>query len=85
VYVVGADATAAVRPVEVSLTQGDVAIVSGGVQASEPVVIDGQNELKPGAKVVAREAGAPYGSGKGDAASARAGQGGTGTVAEPDP
>jgi len=83
VYVVGPDQGAEVRPVEVSLIQGDQAILSRGLQPDEQVVIDGQNQLRPGAKVVAREAGQPAGAEKEDAASARAGRSGSSTVAQP--
>ena len=83
VYVVGPDQGAEVRPVEVSLIQGDQAILSRGLQPDEQVVIDGQNQLRPGAKVVAREAGQPAGAEKEDAASSRAGRSGSSTVAQP--
>jgi multidrug efflux system membrane fusion protein len=59
VYVVGADGTAAVRPVTVATTQGDVALLAKGVAEGEQVVVDGQNQLRPGAKVAPRTAGAP--------------------------
>jgi multidrug efflux system membrane fusion protein len=58
VYVVGADASVSPRPVEIASTQGDVAIVGKGLQEGEQVVVDGQGQLRPGAKVAAREAGA---------------------------
>jgi multidrug efflux system membrane fusion protein len=57
VYVVGADGTVAPRPVDVELTQGDVALVAKGVADGERVVVDGQNQLRPGAKVAVREQG----------------------------
>jgi len=83
VYVAGADASALLRPVEVSLIQGDLAILSRGVEPDEQVVVDGQNQLRPGVKVVAREAGRPAAAGKEAAANARSGQGSSRTVAEP--
>jgi multidrug efflux system membrane fusion protein len=51
VYVVGADMTAQVRPVEVQALEGDEAIIAKGLEVDEPVVIDGQSRLKPGSKV----------------------------------
>jgi multidrug efflux system membrane fusion protein len=57
VYVVGADATVAPRPVDVEFTQGDIALVAKGVADGERVVVDGQNQLRPGAKVAVREQG----------------------------
>ena len=51
VFVVDADKTVAVRPVTVSRTRGDEAIVVKGVVAGETVVTDGQLRLLPGSKV----------------------------------
>ena len=51
VYVVGADSTAQMRPVTVALTNDDVAVIEKGVQPGEQVVIEGQNQLRPGGKV----------------------------------
>jgi membrane fusion protein, multidrug efflux system len=57
VYVVGPDDTAQPRKVEVDLTQGDLVSLARGLQAGEVVVIDGANQLRPGAKVAPRQAG----------------------------
>jgi multidrug efflux system membrane fusion protein len=54
-YVVAADDTVSVRPLEVDSTQGDTAILLKGLQPGERVVTDGQNQLRPGAKIQARE------------------------------
>jgi membrane fusion protein, multidrug efflux system len=51
VYVVGADRTAQVRPVEVSRQSGEEIIIAKGLTAGEEVVIDGQLRLTPGAQV----------------------------------
>ncbi len=62
VYVIGSDSTVQLRPVELAGTQRDVAMVQSGVSEGERVVVDGQNQLRPGSHVVAREqqaAGAP--------------------------
>ena len=55
VYVVGNDGAAAPRPVELGVTQGDLAVVAKGLAEGERVVVDGQNQLRPGAKVAMRE------------------------------
>jgi multidrug efflux system membrane fusion protein len=55
-YVVGADDTVSVRAVEVESTQGDTAILANGLQPGERVVSDGQNQLRAGSKIQAREA-----------------------------
>lgn len=76
VYVVTASQTAEMRPVVVDLTQGDVSIIKSGLKAGEQVVIEGQAQLRPGAKVSPRPAttkGAPPGA---SASSAPAASGG---------
>jgi membrane fusion protein, multidrug efflux system len=66
VYVIGDDSTASVRPVVIEITQGDQTILTSGLQPGERVVVDGQNQIRPGSKVSARGAegpAAPAGSG----------------------
>jgi multidrug efflux system membrane fusion protein len=53
-YVVGAGDVAESRPVTVELIEGDQAIISRGLAPGDAVVIEGQNQLRPGAKVVPR-------------------------------
>ncbi len=50
-YVAAADKTAQMRPIEIDATVGEVSIVAKGLQPGEQVVIDGQNQLRPGAKI----------------------------------
>ena len=57
VYVIGSDSTVAQRPIDLGVTQGDVAIVVKGLQEGERVVVDGQNQLRPGSRVATREPG----------------------------
>jgi len=59
VFMVKADNTVEVRPVQVALTEGDNSAISGGLQSGERVVTEGQARLKQGAAV--REAAAPAG------------------------
>jgi multidrug efflux system membrane fusion protein len=54
VYVVSQENVVSSRPVEVSLVQGETAIVAKGLSVGETIVIDGQSQLKPGAKVSPR-------------------------------
>jgi len=54
VYVVGADETAQSRPVTIDVLEGDQALVGKGLAPGEMVVIEGQNQLRPGAKTVSR-------------------------------
>jgi multidrug efflux system membrane fusion protein len=51
VYVVNPDNTVAVRNVQLDAVQGAVTIVTQGVQPGDRVVVDGQNQLRVGAKV----------------------------------
>jgi multidrug efflux system membrane fusion protein len=55
-YVVRPDQTVEPRPIEVELTQGDVAAVARGLSPGEVVVADGAAALRPGAKVAPRPA-----------------------------
>lgn len=73
-YVVGADTTVEVRPVTVTRTWRNFSVISGGVEAGETVVIDGQARLSPGAKATIRASAAD---------SARAGAATSGAGAHP--
>ena len=55
-YVVKADKTAEVRPVTVSLAQGNLSAIGQGLAEGEVVVTDGQDKLKAGMKVDATAA-----------------------------
>jgi len=54
VYVVLPDQTAALRPVQVETVQDQWAVLTKGVVAGDQVVVEGQNQLRPGAKVALR-------------------------------
>jgi multidrug efflux system membrane fusion protein len=65
VYLAGADGKAALAPVTVDRIEGEDAIVAqgeGGLAAGAPVVVEGQNQLRPGASLQVRPA---QGKGKG--------------------
>ena len=51
VYVVKADSTVDMRPVEVELTEGDQTAIQKGVAPGEVVVVEGVDKLQPGSKV----------------------------------
>lgn len=51
VYVVKPDKTVEVRPVNIAITEGDVAQIASGVAPNEIVVTDGQDKLQPGSHV----------------------------------
>jgi membrane fusion protein, multidrug efflux system len=57
-YVVGADNSASMQPVTVSLEQDGKDIITRGIAAGTRVVVDGQFRLKPGVKVVEAKAAA---------------------------
>lgn len=56
VYVVDRQQTAQMRPVQVARREGPVALIAQGLEAGEPVVVDGQSRLQPGSKVQASTA-----------------------------
>jgi membrane fusion protein, multidrug efflux system len=56
VYVVGADATAAMRPLTVGAAEADKVAVLAGLEAGERVVVEGADRLREGTKVKATEA-----------------------------
>jgi len=69
VYVVTPDQTAVLRTVEVETVQDQWAVISKGIQAGDQVVVEGQNQLRPGAKVALRPSVAGAASAGGGAAS----------------
>ena len=56
VYVASPDNTAAVRPVQVDFSEGNLSVIREGLSAGEQVVVDGQDKLQQGSRV------APHGS-----------------------
>ena len=56
-YVIQPDQTVQPRPIEVEITEGDLAVIARGLTEGEHVVADGQNQLRAGAKVAPRAAG----------------------------
>jgi membrane fusion protein, multidrug efflux system len=56
-YVVQNDQTVQPRPVQIDLQQGEEAVVGKGVNVGDTVVTEGQNQLRPGSKVAARQSG----------------------------
>jgi multidrug efflux system membrane fusion protein len=85
-YVVSATSTSEMRPIVVDTIQGDLAVVKSGLAVGEQVVVDGQSQLRPGAKVAPRplsSAGSAAGGAPATSASAstggRRGHGGQGT------
>ena len=55
VFVVKPDSTLDLRPVKPGQAHGDETVISEGVKPGEMVVVSGQLQLSPGAKVVAKE------------------------------
>lgn len=71
-YVVGPGDTAQVKPLDVLATQGDIAVVKSGVAPGDRVVIEGQAQIRPGARVAPK----PASSGGSGGEPARPGGGG---------
>jgi membrane fusion protein, multidrug efflux system len=57
-WVVDERGQAAQRPVRIELTQGDEVLLASGLSEGERVVVEGQNQLRQGARVAVREEGA---------------------------
>jgi membrane fusion protein, multidrug efflux system len=55
IFVVKSDSTLELRQVKPGQRQGDLTVITDGVNADETVVVSGQLQLAPGTKVVARE------------------------------
>lgn len=62
IYVVKADSTAAMQPVEVALDQDGKAVISKGLAPGTEYVVDGQFRIKPGLKVVQTQGGSSGGT-----------------------
>src|SRR5882724_10592098 len=60
VYIVMPDQTAALRTVQVDTVQEQWAIIKSGIQPGDQVVVEGQNQLRPGAKVLLRASAAGH-------------------------
>lgn len=58
VFVVKPDSTLDLRQVKPGQTQGDLTVITDGVKPGEAVVVSGQLQLSPGAKVNPKEVGA---------------------------
>ncbi len=54
VYLVDQAQRASVRPVKVDSLEGETAVIGRGLAAGDSVVIEGQTQLRPGARVAAR-------------------------------
>jgi multidrug efflux system membrane fusion protein len=51
VYAVGQDKTAQMMPVTVALTTGETAVIGAGLAGGEQVIVEGQNQVRPGGRV----------------------------------
>jgi multidrug efflux system membrane fusion protein len=54
VYIVNPDQTAALRTIDVDTVQDQWAIITKGISPGDKVVVEGQNQLRPGAKISVR-------------------------------
>jgi multidrug efflux system membrane fusion protein len=55
IFVVKPDSTLDLRQVKAGQRQGDLTVITEGVNADEIVVVSGQLQLSPGTKVIAKE------------------------------
>jgi multidrug efflux system membrane fusion protein len=69
VYAVGPDKTAQMAPVTIALTTGEVAVIGKGLEGGEQVIIEGQNQVRPGGRVEpTKPGGGPAGAAAGSGA-----------------
>ena len=54
VYVLTPEDVAQMRPLQITLLQGDSALIASGVKAGERVVVEGQEQIKPNSAVTPR-------------------------------
>jgi multidrug efflux system membrane fusion protein len=89
VYTVGADHVAQMKPVTVALTTGDVVVIARGLDGGEQVIIEGQNQVRPGGRVSPAGAngagGAPPGPGRGSGGDRGRGKHGEPSASEAPP
>jgi len=85
VYTVGPDHVAQMKPVTVALTTGDVVVIGKGLEGGEQVIIEGQNQVRPGGRVAPGGANGPGGGSAapgrgpgGDRGHGKRGEGGAG-------
>src|SRR5271169_4584911 len=64
-FLVDANNTVQVKPVEIALTQGNTAVVASGLQPGERVVTDGQEKLQAGSLVTPQAPASPSSSSRG--------------------
>jgi multidrug efflux system membrane fusion protein len=76
VYAVGNDNSVQMKPITVSTTAGELAVVDKGLSGGERVVTEGANQLRPGSHVAISKPGA-------DGASGASGQAAVGSGAKP--
>jgi membrane fusion protein, multidrug efflux system len=55
VYVVGSDAEAQVRPIQVEFAEGNISVIRQGLNEGEQIVVDGADKLQSGANVTTHE------------------------------
>jgi multidrug efflux system membrane fusion protein len=63
VYIVGADKTAQLKPVTIGLTTAGKTVIEKGLTGGEQVIVEGQNQLRPGGKVEPVAPSKPEGTG----------------------
>jgi multidrug efflux system membrane fusion protein len=58
-YVVGGDKKITIQPVTIAMTQGNLALISNGLQEGQQIVTEGQDKLQAGSTVAPRNPTAP--------------------------
>lgn len=77
VYVVNADNTAAVQPIQVDFNEGNISVIRTGLQPGQQVVVDGQDKIQGGTKIVPHSSNLNLSGNSGDANSSNGSSTGT--------
>jgi multidrug efflux system membrane fusion protein len=76
VYAVGDDKTAEMKPITIALTTGELAVIDKGLVGGERVIIEGQNQVRPGGRVEPSHGNGGPGAGSGGAGASPGERGG---------
>jgi membrane fusion protein, multidrug efflux system len=84
VYVVNTDKTAVVQPIQVDFNEGNISVIRKGLEAGQQIVVDGQDKIQAGMKVVPHPSNLNLNSSVGGANSSAAGAGSAPSQSAPD-
>lgn len=84
VYIVNSDQTAAVQPIQVDFNEGNISVIRKGLDPGQQIVVDGQDKIQAGTKLVPHASNLNLSSTPGDTNSSAAGAGAAPPQGAPD-